>query len=660
MSSQFTIPNSGGLALDSSAAPTPLTPYSSFELIREAIAQYLETAYKVGHPTNFRERSHLLRLPNVIVKEPFIESTPKFPTASKLRELEAANRDKFPAGLGDLIQFGVDVDGRNLYTHQQEAILQSVGDNPNLLIGTGTGSGKTEAFLLPALIDILNDAMKWPEVSEGYFQEFYSTAKGKWLSSRSNENRKAATKAFILYQMNALVNDQMSRLRRILSTPQSMEWQQQNLNGNRISFAMYTSLTSPTGHWRDPMCREHWAEAEQNYKEQWDLLNDELRRTGSWPSPNSSEMLCRWDVHATPPDILVTNNSMLEYMLARPIEAHIFESTREWLKEDQDNRVTLVLDEAHTYSGARGTEVAYLIRRLKERLGLGADSGQFRVIATTASFPEGADDQVTRFISNLSGESSDRFSIIRSAPTPRPKPLTDATLEDLHAFERFYEEFQSGGDSTTGLANLIAYETKTEAQAITHPHSQLFQALEHNRYVTWVRGQTARNATSFLDVSRELWGEVGQTVDDEVRNRATAGILAAGRFARPTEDKEMAPLLSSRVHAFFRGIPGIWACMNPNCSELIHSEEEETEETERPFGKIYAEPRVWCDCGGRVLEVFSCRRCGLLHLGGIPDGETDSLWPWTDDLESFGQKYANYKVFGVEAPNRFVPADHRS
>ena len=85
-------------------------------------------------------------------------------------------------------------------------------------------------------------------------------------------------------------------------------------------------------------------------------------------------MLCRWDMQLAPPDILVTNYSMLEYMLVRPIESSIFDKTRLWLDTHDVARLTLVLDEAHTYTGAKGTEVAHLVRRLKERLGLSADS----------------------------------------------------------------------------------------------------------------------------------------------------------------------------------------------------------------------------------------------------------------------------------------------
>ena len=91
-----------------------------------------------------------------------------------------------------------------------------------------------------------------------------------------------------------------------------------------------------------------------------------------------------------------------------------------------------------------------------------------------------------------------------------------------------------------------------------------------------------------------------------------AGLLAAGSFARPMPLPDTPPILSMRLHAFFRGLPGLWACLDPNCSEVP-----EQYRGDRPVGRIYTDPRPWCSerCGARVLEMFSCRKCGLLFLG---------------------------------------------
>src|SRR5579859_1252575 len=139
-----------------------LTPSQAFEHVKEAVVQYLETAYKIAHPAVFAERSALLRARGTVAQAPFIEATPAFPTRDKLLTLERDCPDRVPAGLAELVGHGVPVDRFPLYTHQQEALLAAFGDRPHILLGSGTGSGKTEGFLLPILADILREAQTWP------------------------------------------------------------------------------------------------------------------------------------------------------------------------------------------------------------------------------------------------------------------------------------------------------------------------------------------------------------------------------------------------------------------------------------------------------------------------------------------------------------------
>ena len=153
-------------------------------------------------------------------------------------------------------------------------------------------------------------------------------------------------------------------------------------------------------------------------------------------------MICRWDMQGAPPDILVTNYSMLEYMLVRPIESEMFERTRAWLDADPSNRLTLVLDEAHTYTGAKGTEVAHLVRRLKERVGLRAESSQFRAIATTASLPElpDADERLLDFVSDLFGTPRSTFTLV-GLPQREQLPIVEAAADEMGAWSRFHDGF---------------------------------------------------------------------------------------------------------------------------------------------------------------------------------------------------------------------------
>lgn len=633
-----------------------LTPSQAFEHIKESVVEYLETAYKIAHPDVYKERGKLLRERGTVAQAPFIEATPAFPTARKLVELERAHPEILPAGLAELMQHGVPVDRFALYTHQEEALVAAFGAQPNLLVATGTGSGKTEAFLLPILADLLKEAQGWEPTGGPYQRGRYDAVNNVWLHSRRHEERPAALRAIILYPMNALVNDQLSRLRRILARGKSPEWQRRNLKGNVIHFGMYTSLTQPTGSWLDGWRRDRFAKFYTGLEEDWQKLRTDLRESGNWPRPDSPEMLCRWDMQAAPPDILVTNYSMLEYMLVRSIEYPMFELTRRWLSSESDAHLTLVLDEAHTYTGAKGTEVAHLVRRLKERVGLEEGSKQFRAIATTASVPPDADAKLKDFTSDLFGEPAERFSLLRIGPRALERPSHTPTLQALEAFAQFHDTFNIQ-DPLPAMDRLCSDLELGIVDRTEDPQVALYNLLETNQDIAWVRQRTARNATLLDRLADECWEGLG-TPDQ--RERAIAGVLAAGSFARSSSSQDTPPLLSMRVHGFFRGVSGVWACMNPDCPEV--ADELRRAVGSRPVGKIYFDPRPWCSthCGARVLELFSCRQCGLLFLGGIPDTTQGSLWPWSDDLSGERQDLNQYRIFGVERPHQDAVAEHRS
>lgn len=631
----------------------PLTPNESFHHLRESAVQHIEASYKIAHSAVFAERARLLRTKGVTSQDPFIETTPAFPTSHKLEELERLHPQVVPPGLSQLITHGVPVDRFALYTHQEEALLAAAGDSPNLLVATGTGSGKTEAFLLPILADILREAYGWEAVRDSQINGCWVPHQQKWLHSRTNERRPAALRAIVLYPMNALVNDQLQRLRRILARRSSPDWQRRNLNGNSIHFGMYTSAAMPTGSPSNTAKRLQWDELFESIQQEWSDLNDVLKDSGGWPRPDGTEMICRWDMQAAPPDILVTNYSMLEFMLVRDLESGIFDQTREWLANTPGARLTLVLDEAHTYSGAKGTEVAYLIRRLKQRLGIESDSTKFRAIATTASVPNvsGGDETLKGFVSTLFDEPRESFSLIRVKPQA-PLAARVPDVERMRAFASFYENF-SALDPMPAINSLARSISAGAPDSSVAPQESLYRLLENDSDVLWLRSRTARNATLLNQLAKECWpGDV----PGSLKESATAGILSAGSFARADVVADTPPLISTRLHGFFRGIPGIWACLNPNCSEVDSAFAVDG----RPIGKLYEDPRPWCGCGSRVLELFSCRHCGLLYVGGIPDEQSNSLWPWSSDLTEQRKDLSTFRIFGVEDPGPGATVEHRS
>lgn len=642
----------------------PFPPLQTFDHLKESLCSYLETAYKIANRDVFDERAALLRKPAqgaaapTVAQMPFIESTPAWGGTTYLAQL-AQSLPGISPELSTLAGFGLPVADFPLYPHQQESLERAYsGTTPNLVVATGTGSGKTEIFLLAILADILREALTkpWPPLRPGLQPQpgTYDTNQDIWLHSRRHESpgRTPAVRAIVLYPMNALVNDQVQRLRRVLVSPASQAWQRAHLNGNLIQFGMYTGDTRPTGHPSNPNRRKDWNVDYQAIVATWNGLSQKNQDRGGWPRPDGPEMLCRWDMQAAPPDILVTNYSMLEYMLVRALESNIFDATKTWLHTQPGARLTLVLDEAHTYTGARGTEIAYLVRRLKERLGIRSGDGRLRCIATSASLPAtaGAAREIQEFAAKLFGEGETTFWTVKTPPPPVPAP-TAPTLDELRAFATFATVLDTENPGPAVDA-LLANLRLTPSNAAAQPEVRLFDALQGNPHVDRARSLTTRKAVPVADLSSDIWGAIGTP---ELRDTATAGVLAAGAMARAKPIPDAQPLISSRVHMFFRGVSGFWACMDPNCSQLPAGTA-----AGRPVGRLFTESTPWCACGSRVLELFSCRVCGLLYLGGIPDLATQSLWPWTSDLQSGRPDLNDFVIFGVEEPTPGAQASYRS
>ena len=292
-----------------------------------------------------------------------------------------------------------------------------------------------------------------------------------------------------------------------------------HLGGNTIHFGMYTSLCPLAGSPHEKKRRKRLAEYYKGIEDDWGKLSNELKETGFWPRPDSPEMLNRWDMQVAPPDILVTNYSMLEYMLVRPIEYPIFQKTREWLESNPGAQVTLVLDEAHTYTGAPGTEVAHLIRRLKERFGLHNGSRQFRGIATTASLPEALSStgEILKFVSDLFDEPENSFSLIR-IPSPQANLTSHIPTQNaMHAFGDFQNNFKL--DEPVPAIERIAKDL--DLGEVNHhfvPQVALYQLLEKNPDITWIRNRTARNATLLSSLAEEAWGDLGNSEEQQTRH----------------------------------------------------------------------------------------------------------------------------------------------
>ncbi|MGH6878512.1 MAG: DEAD/DEAH box helicase, partial [Rhizomicrobium sp.] len=376
-------------------------PIALFRNLRDLYRRYLDSPLAIRYDALRDERCALLDQDRRLWREPLIEPMPAYPTcgtdfSAVAHELLDASWGHQPATeVAEFLGSSLFPDQRQPYLHQREVFRRTLVDRQDVVVTTGTGSGKTECFLVPVLSELLRESHSWAApgtrpLTWDWWDDRHRTMQGQnpryaqRVAQRGHETRPAAVRALLLYPLNALVEDQLMRLRLALDSPASRDWLDANRSGNRIYFGRYTGRTPIPGRGDNARLR----------KELRDLAREAAAVAGSdvavfFQSLEGAEMWSRQDMQDNPPDLLITNYSMLNIMLMRSLEAGIFDQTRDWLAADRSRLFHLVVDELHTYRGTPGTEVAYLLRVLLDRLGLNPDSDQLRIIASSASLDSG-------------------------------------------------------------------------------------------------------------------------------------------------------------------------------------------------------------------------------------------------------------------------------
>jgi hypothetical protein len=335
--------------------------------------------------------------------------------------------------------------------------------------------------------------------------------------------------------MNALAADQLKRIRNLLA-------------GSGVGFGQYTGATESRGQ-RSPDAPV------------------ELRET-------------RAEFRAAPPDILLTNYQMLEFMLIRGDGRDIFRA--------QQVRF-IVLDEVHTYHGALGTDVACLLRRLRASL---ADSSALHTeplfIGTSATLqsPDGGEDPaagVARFLTRLTGQETGVDAVISEQLDPPGVPANivlppTADITEQHLAEFDPMDCASALDMARRLAGVLTDDPRSLEDlwsGIRLPYLLL----------NWLRRPLPIRAIVEL-----LGAEPGrQGVPEDALRREIEATLLVG----PCLDDSHPLRLRPRVHRFLRGLARFWRCVNPDCGHLVHEGIES------------------CTvCGSRTLPLAICRTCG--------------------------------------------------
>lgn len=446
-------------------------PIQASENLKSGFIDYITTTFPITDGVYRKALRKALNEPGFLTKGPYLDLSGSYLTNHSLNALIDAGkvsrcfRDLEPV---EEAKRKLMLD-RPLYWHQEEALLKADAGH-NLIVTTGTGSGKTECFLIPIFQQLLKEKEKGT-LSPG-------------------------VRAILIYPMNALANDQMKRMRKILK------------NFDSITFGLYNGNTKYKEKEAEKAFADSFGEKEKRLK---------------------NEMISREEMQKNPPHILITNYSMLEHMMLRPKDDLIFAGAK--LRY-------IVLDEAHVYKGTTGMETAMLIRRLRARIEMGltrtaAHRVQFILTSATLGGKD-ADEAITRFGQRLCGVDFEAANIIRA------KDATPA-MKKHRAYPA--ELFHKLADSANSVSAVLSELGIADPAPDGDDGEKLYELLLTSSLFSKLRGESAR-PKDLMTLSRDL----------DISRDLLLDLIAVCARA----EKNKTALLKARIHYFVRALEGAY------------------------------------------------------------------------------------------------------
>jgi ATP-dependent helicase YprA (DUF1998 family) len=471
-----------------------------------------------------------------------------------------------------------------LYRHQSDAI-RSIMSGQNTVITSGTGSGKSFCFAIPVV----------------------STA----LEMQSQNL--PGIKAIFVYPMNALANSQYDDLAL-------------RLRGSGLKIAIYTGDTPHTR-----------TEALTEYRE----------RTGR-TAPYDSELISREEIQRTPPDILITNYVMLEYILTR------FEDKILFPPENLGILKYLILDEIHTYTGKKGADTAYLIRRLKEHTGT---AGTLRCIGTSATVREGEDEEagesIARFAAKLFGEPFTPASVIAETFV-RPPRGAESKLPD-HVLVG--DDIGWMKEPEPAYLKELTEKLTGEPLGIRDPSpAYLGETLGSQKTIQFIEDQLAEEPKSIPDLIRTYRAEVRPNATYEEAAQEIRAAFILGMYSEIPVGDTLQKRFIPKVHMYFSQGREIKSCLSRDGPHLhdagevtcpICAEKERTRITFpmvfcRACGQEYYSVELLPDGTLRPRDLDAPAEEGealYLYKGVFREGEASPPEWWCTDSGTIKEKY---------------------
>ncbi len=493
----------------------------SSEKIVSDYRRYILTTFKTDVP-KINDRIHEVISSNSLSKGPYLSIAPNYLHSHQMMDLVP---EKLSVGFNKIPESSLGK-GIWLYKHQEDAIDNVVVRDRNLVLSTGTGSGKTKSFMIP----ILN-----------YL-----------LAEREAGTLGSGVRAMIVYPMNALANDQIDELRKMLL-------------GTGITFGAYTGQTEDD----DDAAREAY-----------------LDRYGEYPQEN--ELVSRKKMEENPPNILITNYAMLERLIIMPEPKKIF-------GEGGDNHWKyIVLDEAHTYTGAKGSEVSMLLRRLKDII----SRPEIRFILASATLG-GMDenDKVAAFANELCDMAGSTCpftadDVVRSQTVDLETTPGDEVPDSF--FEGICKGIDEGDDKEDMEYLIIEYldENYPDYEGEREDYkNRILQIVRSDPRVSELRNLLSDGARELS----ELAGKMEMDVDRLISFIRTISLASDENYK----------LFDSKYHMFIRGLYGLYCSLTDNPQVFLSN----------------CEFSVNPETGVKeaVFNISTCYNCGKIYLVGRID-----------------------------------------
>jgi len=481
------------------------SPLKASRAITAQYRRYLSTVFQIRNPEYRDQFTQQLEQMRMLSSGPFLDVHDNFATGASTRQL--VEEGVLPRSF---LRLGFMHD-RPLYMHQEQAVRRVLAGR-NLVVSTGTGSGKTESFLIPILASLAQECEQG-RLSRG-------------------------VRALLVYPMNALANDQVERLRALLQ------------DYPEITFGCYTGQTQPD----------------------YERALHEYRKLNRGAVPARNELISRDEMKQNPPHLLITNYAMLEYLMVRPGDSVFFE---------RDEWKFVVLDEAHTYRGSTGIEVAMLLRRLQASL----RGKALQYILTSATLgAEDENDAVAAFASDLCCSPFTAEDVIRGQRTPVP-PAEDPLDVPASQYAQLNRQLEQGADE----AALGERLQRMYPQWRLRPDAPLFDMVHRDR-----RYWQLRNALAKPRSIEELMGETGMT-GEEIADFVSVAACCEADGVR---------LFDARYHMFLRATESVFLTIGDAPRLFLNRQ--------RSILGDDGLPRM-------VFEACTCSACHALYLMGKLD-----------------------------------------